>query len=145
MSAAFLKKLLRSPATRIKTIRRKCLRVWGEIIRGRAGSKCQRCGRLGSLDAHHIIPRGTGATMGWFDLNNGIALCFQCHRVHGAHSIDVDEQLCFREWVKGWLAAKDIDYDILKIRCKAGGKISEFDYSVLLALLKKDLAALGGA
>jgi hypothetical protein len=110
----------------------KCLRVWSEIVR--AGGRCERCGAP-ARDAHHIIPRGTSPTMGWFDLRNGIALCFQCHSVHGPHSLDVDEQIAFRDWVRGWLARKGVDYEVLRVVCKAPGKISEYDYEVLYGLL----------
>jgi len=78
--------------------------------------------------------------MGWFDLNNGIGLCFQCHRVHGPHSLDVDEQIEFREWVRGYLARKGVDYETLKIRCKAPGKIPEGDYVFLYEELKRERA-----
>lgn len=81
--------------------------------------------------------------MGWFDLDNGIALCFQCHRVHGAHSLDVDEQIAFREWMKTWLKTRAVSYDVLKIRCSATGKIGDFEYSVLYSELKKEGAKYG--
>ena len=76
--------------------------------------------------------------MGWFDLDNGIALCFQCHRVHGPHSLDVDEQIAFRAWVKEWMWEKNRSYDTLKIRCQAKGKIDLFSYTVLYDILKKE-------
>jgi hypothetical protein len=114
-----------------------CLRLWGEAIRLRAGGRCQRCGKEASLDAHHIIPRGTSPHMGWFDPNNGVALCFQCHRVHGPHSLDIDEQIAFRSWVAAWLKGRSVDYEILKIKCKSrdGGRITEFEYQILRRLL----------
>jgi len=115
----------------------KCLRLWSETIRARAKGKCERCAQP-ARDAHHIIPRGTAPSMGWFDLNNGVALCFQCHRVHGAHSLDVDEQIAFRDWAKGHLARKGVDYEVLKVMCKAPGKISEFDYEILYGLLTEE-------
>jgi hypothetical protein len=84
--------------------------------------------------------------MGWFDLDNGIALCFQCHRVHGPHSLDVDEQIAFREWVKGWTWERSgASYEVLKIRCQSRGKIDVFGYTLLYGILKKEREKYGSA
>jgi hypothetical protein len=131
-------KKFKTKASASRTWRKKCLKLWGEIIRLRAGGRCQRCGGE-ARDAHHIIPRGTHPNMGWFDLDNGIALCFQCHRVHGPHSLDVDEQIAFREWVRGWTARRNGgSYEVLKIRCQARGKIDLFAYTLLYRILRKE-------
>jgi hypothetical protein len=124
----------KSPA---KTLRKKCLKLWSEIIRGRANGLCEVCGKP-AKDAHHIIARGTAPSMGWFDVDNGIALCFQCHRVHGAHSLDIDEQIAFREKMIAHLVRKGIDYETLKIRCKAKGGIAHSDYGMLYLALLSD-------
>lgn len=120
-----------------KSLRKKCLKLWSEIIRGRASGMCEVCGRP-AKDAHHIIARGTSPNMGWFDLNNGIALCFQCHRVHGAHSLDIDEQIAFRDKMILHLARKGVDYETLKVRCKAAGKIPQESYGMLHIALLSD-------
>ena len=54
--------------------------LWGMLIVAR-DKHCQWCGRTDTLTPHHIIARGSthSCKMAWFDLTNGITLCFQCH------------------------------------------------------------------
>ena len=59
---------------------------WAEMVKRRAGYKCERCGkpvRGRGAHAHHLLPK-------WFlpsrefDINNGICLCTECHKaIHG--------------------------------------------------------------
>jgi len=46
-------------------------------VRGRAGWRCEACGRRGRLDVHHIIKRSRGGSD--FDLDRLVALCRACH------------------------------------------------------------------
>lgn len=55
-------------------------RLWRKAVLARDGYACQGCGSDEGLEAHHIKP--------WalfpgdrFDLDNGIALCTECHKV----------------------------------------------------------------
>ena len=68
---------------------------WAKAIKER-DKVCQICKRSkGRLNAHHIIPRQFKETR--WDLNNGILLCFQHHRVgkYSAHQNAI--------WFSNWL------------------------------------------
>lgn len=53
-------------------------KLWSEYVRRRDGH-CTFCGRTeGKLDANHIMSRRHTATR--WDVRNGNALCFTCHR-----------------------------------------------------------------
>ena len=59
---------------------------WTEQVKKRDENICQVCGSKSKmLNAHHIIPKSYNETR--HDLNNGITLCFKCHKVgkNGAH------------------------------------------------------------
>ena len=81
------------------------LALWGKVIRAR-DKKCQWCGRKeGKLDGHHIISKSRCSYSGMFDLNNGVCLCFRCHRIRmESHSVE------YRDWVMGWLHDRNLDY-----------------------------------
>lgn len=49
---------------------------WAAAVKRRDGYRCQRCGSLCDLKAHHIRPLGKG---GADDVANGITLCGECH------------------------------------------------------------------
>lgn len=48
-----------------------------EAVRTRDGWRCTRCGTLGPLQVHHVLPRGRG---GGDTLENLKSLCVACHR-----------------------------------------------------------------
>ena len=73
-----------------KTQRNRLDKKWSLIIR-RPG-KCEICGSLGPLNAHHIF--GSRYISTRWDLDNGICLCVGCH--HKAH----ERSLVFAEWIK---------------------------------------------
>lgn len=59
-------------------------RDWREAIYKRDGYTCQECGKVGSvLNAHHIKPFAKYPEHR-FDINNGITLCKQCHKIKHA-------------------------------------------------------------
>lgn len=118
---------------------KKCLSVWSKIIRERVGNICEKCGRVAHLQAHHIISRGNHPKAGWFRYENGVSLCPYCHKYHGAHSTDIDEQIAFRNWVKEYLSKKNINYDILKIICNSRGGMKTSDLKLLHIQMGKDL------
>lgn len=88
----------------------KLLALWGQVIRAR-DKECQWCGRKkGKMDGHHIISKGRCSYSGMFDLNNGVCLCFHCHRVKmETHPVE------YGDWIRRWLHDKDLDYDQLKL------------------------------
>ena len=48
-----------------------------ELVRTRAGWKCERCGRRVGLECHHIIHRSKGRRD---EPSNILAICPDCHR-----------------------------------------------------------------
>lgn len=54
------------------------LQVWAKSIKERDG-KCTSCGSLDDLHAHHIKPKSSHPEL-IYDLSNGIALCYRCHK-----------------------------------------------------------------
>ena len=54
-------------------------KTWGQAVRLR-DRRCMICGRTeGKLDAHHKIEKSLSKYYA-YDIDNGITLCFQCHR-----------------------------------------------------------------
>jgi len=60
-----------------KTYKKQCDKLWADIIKLRAKNKCEMCRRVLPLQAHHIFGRKAMSTR--YDLENGVALCFNCH------------------------------------------------------------------
>ncbi len=59
------------------------LTAWATQIKERDGWICQECGSTENLHAHHIKPKVEFPELA-LDLDNGIALCEQCHDgIHG--------------------------------------------------------------
>lgn len=119
--------------------RLKCLRLWSKCIQARAHGVCERCPKP-SRHSHHIIVRGTSPGPAWFDLDNGVALCVDCHNNH-AHSIDFDKQKVFNDWVREHLKRKGVDYETLRIKAKARGKMGLADYQFMAHELSMALQA----
>jgi len=68
--------------------------LWSKIIRSRAKG-CVRCGKSdGVINAHHLLSKENYPQF-QFDLNNGVALCFMCHK-RFAHR----ECVAFAQWLK---------------------------------------------
>jgi len=62
------------------------LKKWHEIVCSRAGWHCEHCGRWGdkqTLCGHHF-PHSRGSRIDLaLDVNNGVALCSDCHtKIH---------------------------------------------------------------
>lgn len=49
--------------------------LWSQVVRQRG--ICERCGKKGVLNAHHITSRANHSLR--YDLKNGLALCVGCH------------------------------------------------------------------
>ena len=64
----------------IKQLERECMALWAQFVHARAKGKCELCGKAGHLEAHHIFTKG-GHLATRYAPDNGIALCFFCHRV----------------------------------------------------------------
>ena len=71
-------------------------KVWAEVVKSKAGYKCEVCNLSdGRLNAHHIEGR-RNLRLRW-DLRNGVCLCSGCHmfRKESAHQSP--------EWFHFWL------------------------------------------
>lgn len=65
-----------------KSVKESCDTLWAKAVKHRAGHRCEHCGSRPSspvaFHAHHVYGR-TDHRMR-FDLRNGCALCWTCHR-----------------------------------------------------------------
>jgi hypothetical protein len=136
----FLKKSSDTPQKERRKIVNACLKLWGALVRSRDGGLCQKCYIPGN-QPHHIIPRGTSPNMGWFDLDNGVTLCVNCHKFRGAHATSFETQQAYQMWQKTWLAGKGIDYEIMRIKFTTKCHLDLFSLKVIQAELKKKILA----
>ena len=96
----FRKKNWRKACKKAKTTRRKLRdqldKLWAEIVKQRAGYKCEYCRKTTYLNTHHIFSR-SNLSVRW-DLDNGICLCSGHHTLSNdsAHKSPVE----FVEWIK---------------------------------------------
>lgn len=60
-----------------KGIEKKLDKVWSELVKIKAGNKCEVCGKTKSLNSHHIYSRSK-KSIRW-DLDNGVCLCVGHH------------------------------------------------------------------
>lgn len=51
---------------------------WSNLVIARDQNRCQQCGAIGNLEAHHIWPQGGYENLRYL-LRNGISLCRPCH------------------------------------------------------------------
>ena len=66
-------------------------KMWADAVKKRAGYKCEYCQEEGReisaygvwLNACHIVGRRYRATR--WDLNNGVCLCYSCHKQYDEH------------------------------------------------------------
>jgi len=72
--------------------------TWSELVKKRAGYKCEVCGigESGHLNSHHIVGRRN--RMVRWDVRDGVCLCVKHHRfgIESAH----EDPLWFREWLE---------------------------------------------
>ena len=74
--------------------------LWSKAVKKAAGNKCEYCGAITSLNAHHIYSRRF-YSLRW-DLVNGVSLCFK-HHFGLAHQ----DPITFNEWLK---SRRDLKY-----------------------------------
>jgi len=70
--------------------------MWAKVIKNRAGWKCEYCGGVKKLNAHHIYSRGVWSVR--WDLDNGMCLCVR-HHILGAKSAH-KSPLLFADWIR---------------------------------------------
>lgn len=56
-------------------------KLWQDSVKNRDGNRCQKCGenRISKLTAHHILNFSSHKELR-FAIDNGIALCRNCHK-----------------------------------------------------------------
>lgn len=60
------------------------LTEWAAAVKGRDG-KCRHCGEVNDLHAHHIKPKSTHPELKLV-VDNGMTLCYRCHKAEHAAS-----------------------------------------------------------
>lgn len=91
-------------------------KYWGLIVK--ADRKCDLCQSRYKLEAHHIVRKSVYFHPGWLLLENGIALCWNCH-YGGIHSTYYPDVQKMQERIVAWLLdKKSLSYDQLYYRCK---------------------------
>jgi len=111
-------------------------KLWGEIIRSKG--KCEICGRQeGKLDPHHLFVSRACKHTRW-NLNNGICICFICHRQ--AHDSPV---LFFDKLFHIW---SEVEYLVKKNEVINASlsmtKQTWYDYQLINIALKRKLELL---
>jgi hypothetical protein len=71
--------------------------LWADKVKKRADYKCEKCGKLEGLHAHHIYSR-RHFPIRWHT-ENGICLCRGCH-FYWAHAKDYPTQADYVSWIK---------------------------------------------
>jgi len=65
-----------------KSLKTKLDNLWSQTVKIRAGNRCEMCHRSRYLNSHHFFGRRYLALR--FDVENGFALCPNCH-INTAH------------------------------------------------------------
>jgi hypothetical protein len=134
---SFFKKKKGPKSTRQRLVAR-CKYWWSKVVHATQGDRCQRCKYSLGQCAHHVIVRQTAIKAWWFDPSYGVWICSKCH--NDAHSVDVDRQIEFRDWVKAWLLEQGRDYDKMKVLARMPSGVKDFDLGVIKDSLKKQFA-----
>jgi hypothetical protein len=105
-----------------KSLLNKLYDLWRTYIYMRDNFTCQKCGRKKGqvkINAHHCVTKGSSGFAGKYDVDNGMVLCYHCHR-HDSGKYYVE----FGDFVKAWLKNKGLDYYELRDKYSecAGGK-----------------------
>lgn len=96
-------------------------------VRERDGYRCRRCGRE-RVFHHHIFGKKAHPATRW-NPDNGISLCFVCHR--NAHASPED----FRRWVLSWMGERE--YENLYVKAQMRTSFKEIDLEWLLKDMRK--------
>lgn len=103
--------------------------LWSELIKLKAGNKCEVCRKTRNLNSHHVYSRAMRSVR-WC-VENGFALCVGCHigTKFSAHKTPND----FSEWSKknrgqAW-------FDLLQAKAHTISKLHPFEKE----LLKREL------
>jgi len=121
-----------------KALKNKCDKLWSLAVRLRDNYTCQRCHAKHEINSrglhpHHIFSRKNLSTR--FDMDNGITLCFGCHRV--AHDRPHD----FKDWIAPYLRCQNrLNWDDLR---EASNQIRKIDYELTIDILNAIIKEMG--
>jgi hypothetical protein len=105
--------------------------AWSELVKLRAGWKCEYCGKSKYLQSHHIFSRSKKSTR--WDVQNGIALCVGHHTFSSTFSAH-KTPLEFIDWLYNYRGTENIN--LLRIRANMTSKLHDFEKQILLIDLK---------
>ena len=79
-----------------KRLKKQLDELWAELVKKRAGYKCERSGKTGYLNSHHVFSR-SNLSVRW-NLDNGVCLNAGRHTLQtdSAHKNPIE----FIEWIK---------------------------------------------
>ncbi len=104
-------------------------KITSERVRKRDGYICRKCGR-DQVGNHHIFGKAAHPATRW-ELDNGLSLCFFCHR--DAHASPED----FRRWVLSWMG--EAAYEALYVKAQMRTSFKEVDLEWMLKELRGGL------
>jgi len=107
--------------------------VWSELVKKKAGMKCEVCGKTRNLNSHHIFSRAKKSVR--WDVLNGICLCVGHHigNEFSAHKTPYS----FNKWLEKYKGANQME--LLTIRSNQTSKLHPFEKELLLKELNKEL------
>ena len=108
--------------------------LWSQLVKQRAGWKCEHCGATDKLlNAHHMIPKERKFFR--HDPDNGVCLCVSCHLFSSDFSAHLTPW-AFYEWAKEAIPARYAKFCKNRYQLFPGVKI---DYDKVAAELKRQL------
>ena len=116
-----------------KSLAKKLDKAWSEVVKYRAGYKCEVCGKCTVLNSHHYISR-INRELRW-EPTNGICVCAGCH-TFGNQSFHKNP-----EWGHFWMEEhrwKDLQYIVCNMNTIKKWTFEEMQgqLSYLLSLIK---------
>lgn len=119
----------------MKSIDKRLDDAWSLLVKLRANSMCEVCGKSNPLNSHHVWSR-RNKSVRW-DLDNGVCLCVGHHiGVKSAHK----DPMWFSDWIREKRGSKW--YDKMRIRANSTSKLMQFEKEVLLKELQKEIKCL---
>jgi len=122
---------------KLKGIDGKLDTAWSELVKLRAGNKCEYCGKKSPLNSHHIFSRSKKSTR-WLP-ENGICLCVGHHTFSSTFSAH-KTVLEFVDWLTRYKGQDFIDR--LRIKANSISKLHAFEKEILLKELQKEIQSL---
>lgn len=108
--------------------------AWSELVKLRAGMKCEYCRKKSPLNSHHIYSRSKKSTR--WDVLNGICLCVGCHTFSSkfsAHKTPTE----FTYWLEKYKGKEFME--LLTIKANQTSKLHPFEKELLLKELQKEI------